>query len=495
MTAAVEDLAASPGTAATAAATVFSGKYLPITISTLTLVALAAFDGMAVGAALPKIGGDLGVALLPWVLTAFLLTSTVAMLVAGPMIDALGIRPTFQITLAAFALGSVMCAVAPNLVWLIAARVIQGIGGGMVMAVAIANVGISYPAELRPRAFAANSTIWGTMALAGPAIVAVLMKYTGWRVIFWLNLPLVAIAALIGWPRLPKATARTKLRIDTFGLAIIAALTTAFLFGVAALKWWSWIALAVGIGLCGVYWWHSGRTAEAVLDRRYFARWPFGWLNLLPFTFFAGALAVDGYVPIFVQGGLLRSSGAAAFAVAFLAIGWTTGSQITSRLLDRFENTQVMLTGFMITLPPLVLCALIYRSDTPLYLVYALSFIQGLGIGSVTNSTLSLLQHTATPEEMGRASSAHQFLRSFGGTLGTALAGTVLLAVVQNRIGSVKPVQQLLSRKDVTISAPVQEAIVAGFRASAVVAVGFTTAGLAIAFYVHKRLQRPAIIP
>jgi MFS family permease len=476
--------------AGTSAGSVFAGKYLSITISTLTLVALAAFDGMAVGAALPNIGGDLGVRLLPWVLTAFLLTSTVAMLVAGPMIDALGIRPTFQITLGAFALGSLLCAVAPNLVWLIAARVIQGVGGGMVMAVAIANVGISYPPELRSRAFAANSTIWGTMALAGPAIVAVLMKYTGWRVIFWLNLPLVAIAATIGWARLPKATERKKFRVDGIGLAIVCVLTTSFLFGVAALQWWSWIALGIGLACCALYWWHSGRVAEPVLDRRYFASWPFGWLNAIPFTFFAGALAVDAYVPIFVQGGLLRSPGTAAFAVAFLAIGWTTGSQFTSRLLDRFQNTQVMITGFLIALPPIVICALIYRTTTPLFVVYALSFFQGLGIGSVTNSTLSLLQRTATVDEMGRASSAHQFLRSFGGTLGIALAGTVMLTIVQRRIGSVKPVQALLSRKDVVISKPAQQAIVAGFRASAVVAACFTGVGLLISIAVHQRLRR-----
>jgi hypothetical protein len=122
-----------------------------------------------------------------------------------------------------------------------------------------------------------------------------------------------------------------------------------------------------------------------------------------------------------------------------------------------------------------------------------LSFFQGLGIGSVTNSTLSLLQRTATSDEMGRASSAHQFLRSFGGTLGIALAGTVLLAVVQRRIGSVKPVQALLSRKEVAISRPAQQAIVAGFRASALVAVVLTTMGLAISILVHRRLHRSPV--
>jgi MFS family permease len=456
------------------------------------MVALAAFDGMAVGAALPKIGGDLGVGLLPWVLTSFLLTSTVAMLLAGPMIDALGVRVTFQITLGLFAIGSLLCAIAPNLVTLIAARVVQGAGGGMVMAVAIANVGLSYPQEMRARVFAANSTVWGTMALAGPAIVALLMQYTGWRMIFWLNLPLVALSAFVGGSRLPHATIRSKLRIDTIGLLIIGALSTAFLFGVAALKWWSWIALALGTALAAVYWWHSGRTTEPVLARRYFSQWPFGWLNAIPFTFFAGALSVDAYVPILVQGGLGSSSSVAAFAVAFLAIGWTTGSQITSRVLDRFANTQVMIAGFVITLPALVLCAILYRTTTPVIVVYVLSFFQGLGIGSVTNSTLSLLQRTASTEEMGRASSAHQFMRNFGGTMGTAIFGTVLLTVVSRRIGSVAPVQKLLGGdEDVTVSLAAQEAIVAGFRYACILAIAFTVIGLFLAVTVHRRMSTP----
>ncbi len=469
---------------------VFSGKYLPLTISTLTMVALAAFDGMAVSAALPKIGIDLGFGLLPWVLTSFLLTSTVAMLVAGPMIDALGIRRTFQFMLAAFSIGSVLCALAPTIHWLIAARVIQGIGGGMVMAVAIANVGISYPSSLRSRAFAANSSIWGVMALAGPAIVAVLMKYTGWRMIFWLNVPLILISAIVGWPRLPASSPRSRLKVDLVGLTLITALTTAVLFGVAALEWWSWIAVAIGVALGGVYWWHSGRSVEPVLERRYFSTWPYGFLNAIPFTFFAGALAVDAYVPIFVQGGLRKSAGTAAFAVAFLAIGWTTGSQITSRVLDRVANTQVIIAGFVITLPALTLCALIYRSNTPVILVYALSFIQGLGIGSVTNSTLSLLQRTAPTEEMGRASSAHQFMRSFGGTIGTAIAGTLLLAIVSNQIGGVEPVQRLLDGKDTEVDGPTQQAIVDGFRAVSALGALFTLVGMILAFVVRHRFHQ-----
>ena len=119
---------------------VFSAAYRSVTVSALLLLALAAFDGMAVAAALPKIGGDLGVSGLPWVLTSFSLSSTVTLLAAGPLIDSLGVRRTYRFTLVEFFAASVLCTFAPNLWLLVIARLLQGIGGGMVMAVTLAFV-------------------------------------------------------------------------------------------------------------------------------------------------------------------------------------------------------------------------------------------------------------------------------------------------------------------------------------------------------------------
>ncbi len=164
---------------------------------------------------------------------------------------------------------------------------------------------------------------------------------------------------------------------------------------------------------------------------------------------------------------------------------------ITSRLLDRLDNITVMLGGFAATVPALVAAALLFNSTTPLPVVFALSFLQGLGIGAVTNATVSLLQRMAAPAEMGRASSAHQFVRNLGGTFGTALAGAVLFAVVDSRLGSVELVRDLLGGEDdVAIAGPARDAIATGFRYAAVVAVVWTLIGLAFALITRNWLRK-----
>ena len=463
-----------------------------MTVSALLLLALAAFDGMAVAAALPKIGGDLGVSGLPWVLTSFSLSSTVTLLAAGPLIDSLGVRRTYRFTLVEFFAASVLCTVAPNLWLLVVARLLQGIGGGMVMAVTLANVGLTYPAELRSRALAVNSMVWGAMALAGPAAAAFLLSVVSWRGIFFLNLPLVLFAGAIGWNRLAEAGERTDEDFDGRGFALLSVVTIVALLSLSSLGWTSLGGLVVVILFGGLYWRHSGRVAAPVVARRHLVHWPFGPMNVIPCMFFAGSLALDAYLPVYVQGALGRSSAQAAFAVAFLAIGWTTGSQIASRMLDRFDNVDVMMVGFFITVPAVFAGVLLYSDHLSLGVVYALSIVQGLGIGSVTNATISLLQRMAASGEMGRVSGAHQFMRHLGGTLGLAAAGTVLLGVVSARIGSVEPVRRLLDGDGGTIELGNQTraAIAGGFRGAAIVALVINTAGGLVAVYARRRYRR-----
>ena len=467
---------------------VFDLPYRAVTLSTLTLLALAAFDGMAVAAALPRIGGDLGVNGLSWVLTAFSLTSTISLLVAGPAIDALGVRAVYRFTIVMFLAGSLLCAVATGMPMLIGARALQGIGGGLVMAVTIANVGIAYPDSLRSRAFAANSTVWGVMAVAGPGAAAFMLNVVSWRGIFFLSVPLVVLAASVGWNRMGTDHVRRSFTVDVRGMVLVSAFTSVLLVGLAQLNWFSAPAMVLGTILALAYWVHSGRIESPVLDQRHFARFPFGLLNLIPFTFFAGPVSIDSWIPVYVQGALGKSTLLSAFAIAFLAVGWTTGSQIVSRILDRVENTTVMVAGFGLTIPGLAI-ATTFSATTPVAFVFVVSFIQGLGIGSMTNATLSLLQRVAAPEEMGRASSAHQFMRNFGSTLGTALSGAVIFFVVNRRIGSVAPVKELLDGKNTPLAASTQTAIAAGFRWAAIVAFCVTLLGLLAALEVKRRFR------
>lgn len=472
---------------------VLSPEFRGITVSSMTLVVLAAFDGMAMAAALPRIGADLGVSKLPWVLTAFSFASIVSMLAAGPLIDSLGVRRMYRITLVVFFVSSLVCAFAPTLLLLIIARGFQGLGGGLVMAVTMANIGVSYPPQIRSRAFAVSSSVWGVMGLVGPGVVAFMLSVVSWRALFVLNLPLVAFAGIIGWHRFPDNGHDKRLSFDVRGLLILAAFTMALLLGLSQFDRRSLISIAVALVMALVYLRHSRVTSDPVLARRHFVAWPFGALNLIPFAFFAGTLALDAYLPIYVQGALGRSSAVAAFAVAFLAFGWTSGSFVASRLQHHMHNTDAMVLGFGFVLPPLVAGVFLYTAHVPLAVVFAMSLVQGIGVGIVTNSTLTLLQRTAEASEMGRASSAHQFMRNLGFTIGAAASGAVLLGVVAAQVGSVEPLRRLLDGQQTDVSQATRAAIADGVRGMALLATVVTSGGFLVALIVRRRFADSTI--
>ena len=175
-------------------------------IALLTTVALSAFQALAVSAALPSIAADLGdVSLLPWVISSYLLASGVATVAAGALVDRLGVAPVFRGSIALFVLGGTLAGFVPSMPLLVAARVVHGLGSGAVIAVSLAAVNIVYPSRLVSRAFAANTTVWGVMGVAGPALAAALLVFASWRWIFLVSIPLGGTALLLGWRTLPAS--------------------------------------------------------------------------------------------------------------------------------------------------------------------------------------------------------------------------------------------------------------------------------------------------
>lgn len=446
---------------------ILSGRYLPVTIANLTVVALAAFDGLAIVAALPSIAEDLGdVALLPWVITAYLGMSAVAVIVAGPVIDAIGVRRTFRITGVWFLVTSALAAVAPTMPLLVAARVAHGLGGGLVISVALAAVGLAYPHRLRPRAFAANSMVWGLMGFGGPAFAAALLAVGGWRFVFFAQLPLTALALAMGWRTLPSTRERPRRIVtDWVGIGWLALLTLASLVAVAEIgvRWW---AVAVGAAVTVVagvaYWSHSGRVATPVLERTHLMRFPLRRIHITSGAVLIAGLATDNYLPLYVQTNRGRSASFAAFSVVFLTVGWTVASLIASRLLDRRSEADVILLGSIVSVPFVGLAGLGVWLDWPLVAIFAAFFGIGLGIGFVSNSGLTLLQSSSEPSEMGRANAAHQFVRTLCITYAVGLGGAILLLVVDRRVGDVELVRDVLEGEDVTVGGATTAAIADG---------------------------------
>lgn len=455
-------------------------------------MAIAAFDGLAITAALGAITEDLGrVSLLPWVITAYLAASAVAVIVAGPVIDAIGVRQTFRITGVWFVVWSAAAAIAPSMPLLIGARAFQGVGGGLIMAVALASVGVTYPSDLRPRALAANSMVWGLMGFGGPAIAGALLAIGDWRAIFLVQLPITALALVVGWNSLPEATPdAVRARFDRGGVALLTIVTLASLVAVSEFGD-RWDIVAVGVVISGVagalYWRHAGRTAEPVLERRHIAGFPAWAVHAVVAITFTAGLALDNYLPIYVQVNRGADESAAAFTLAFLAIGWTTGSVVYSRRFVQYRSAAVMLGGTLLLSASCAAAGLAIAGDLHLAAVFAAYTFVGLGIGTVSTSALNWLQASSPQSEMGRVSSAHQFLRQLAITYGVAIGGAVLLFVVAGRVDDVDVVRDALAGEDVELGEGAGSAIGAGLAAVAIMSAVLAACGSAVAALVLRR--------
>ena len=414
------------------------------------MVALAAFDGLGVVAALPGIAEDLGsVSLLPWVITAYLAASAIAVLVAGPAIDAWGVRTTFRLSGLWFLVATVGAALAPSMPVLIAARALQGIGGGMVIAVALAAVGLAYPHELRPRAFAANSMVWGVMGFGGPAVAGALLAVGSWRWVLLVQVPLTTMALALGWRRLPhRRDPAVELRLDLRGLGIVTVITLASLVAVAqvGVRWWAVGAAAiVTAGASAAYWWHAGRAEHPLLERSHVAGPSLGLIHAATGTVLVAGLAADNYLPLYVQITRGRSESFAAFSLVFVTVGWTVGAVVFSRLVVRWRETRASVLGARLLVPALAGALIGVLTEAPLALVFAAFSAVGVAIGLVSTAGLTLLQSISSPDDMGRITSAHQFIRTLCITYAVAIGGALLLFVVDRRVGDVDAVRQVLA--------------------------------------------------
>ncbi len=470
---------------------VLSPELLPVSVAIFTLVGLSAFNSLGVSAALPDLAADLGnVALLPWVITSYLLMAGVATVVSGAMIDTIGLRFIFRFSVSAFVLGSLFGGLAPSMMWLIVARVVQGIGGGGVIAVGLAGVNLLFPRHLVSRAFAANSTVWGVMGVAGPALAAFLLSVSSWQWIFFVNLPFGLVAMAAGWRVMPgPAVSDSKRSLDLLGLAMVFVFNLLLLFAVDSFSLVSVAYAGAAAAVAVLYLRHARRHGEPVMKRRHLIDPPFGLLAWSISLLVSGGIAAESFFTLYVRGARGGSQLLTGWAVVFFVVGWTIGSNSSSRMLDHMAETSAIATGYAISLTGLAITATLAGVDAALGLVFAGMFIVGSGIGMVTNAGLTLLQSVTAADESGRATAAHQFYRNLGFTIGAASGGAVILYVVGRQLGDVDAVRGLLAGTTDTEIVGGEAAIADGFTAAVLIGLTIALAGLAPFVWLRRSLS------
>lgn len=433
-------------------ASLFSPGLARLSIALVLTTGLVAFESLSVVAALAQIGREFdSLTGLPWVVTSFLLASGLAVAVTGKLVDQLGSRSMFRSAAALFVVSSALCGLSQSMAVLILARALQGAASGAFLAVSGAAVGVGYPARLRSRVYAMNATVWGVLAFGGPALGGLLLATLGWRSIFLVNVPLAAFATWLGWssfppvpgpmvaqtpvsPAPPSPVPRPWLQplrraFDLRGFLLLGGAFLAAVLGLSApLTWEDGALLGASVFLTWVYVRHSQRT-ESLMPWRFFGEPPYRHLAAAAGGAMAAGVAVENYLPLYLETARGVPVEWAAWSVLFLTLGWTSSANIVSRLYERISERAVILAGAAAMPPLLVVSFFLVRGDASLVPLLAAFFGLGFGIGSVTNASLTLVQLAAESNVVGRATSAHQFVRNVSVTLGTAAGGAALVTL------------------------------------------------------------------
>ncbi|MCO8164365.1 MFS transporter [Pseudomonas sp. 21LCFQ010] len=395
---------------------------------------LSALDQTVIGNALPSIVAQLqGFELYAWVATGYLLASIVTIPVFGRLGDYFGRKPFVLAATVLFTLASLVCALAPSMPWLVAGRVMQGIGGGMLVGTAFACVPELFPdTAQRLRWQMLLSTMFSVINSIGPGLGGYLTGQFGWRSVFWLNLPLGALALFFAWRYLPwyRPQRSAPVRLDWLGaLLVVLSLGGLQLFvehlsnGSAATSLvLAAITLAAWLGLV----WQQRRCPNPLLPGALFADRSVRLLFVLAVLAGGVMFTLLFYLPLLLQGGYGYSPAEAGLLITPLALSITLGAIVNSRLMTRLANPNWLpLGGFTALLCACAALAAVGR-EAGFNTLLGLILLAGLGLGFVFLNLTVFTQTLAERQYLGIATALQQSLRLVGGLLGTALMASLV---------------------------------------------------------------------
>jgi EmrB/QacA subfamily drug resistance transporter len=400
----------------------------------ITGMFMSALDQSIVSTALPKITSELGgLDKLSWVVTAYLLTATSSTPLWGKISDLYGRRPMFQLAIVIFLVGSTLAGFSHNIEQLIAFRAIQGLGGGGLMALALATIGDIVPPRERPRYQGYIAAVFGTSSVAGPVLGGFFADGPGWQWIFFINLPIGAVALVVTSVALKMPHVRREHSIDYLGAAVIVASVTTLLLYLAWAGpdhgWTSELGLTLliaGLVLAALFVVIEFRVREPIIPMQLFRDATFRVANSFGFLIGAAMFGALIFIPVYLQVVKGLTPTESGLGMLPMIMGLFTTSIGGGRVMSRTGNYKwfPVYGASVVTVAILMLSEM--HADSPYWYTGLSMFVMGLGLGLTMQVLTVAVQNTVDRRDMGVATSSVQFFRQMGGSFGTALFGAIL---------------------------------------------------------------------
>jgi EmrB/QacA subfamily drug resistance transporter len=405
-----------------------------VLVSCCLSLLIVSMDATIVNVAIPSIRADLGAspAQLQWVVDIYTLVLASLLMLSGAMGDRFGRRRVFQIGLTVFAIGSLLCSLAPGIDTLIAARLLQGIGGSMLNPVALSIISQVFTGRVeRARALGFWGAVVGISMALGPTVGGLLIEYVSWRAVFWINLPICAAAIILTAIFVPETKSATMRNVDPIGQG----LAVLFLFGVVytliegpALGWTHPRVLTtagVAVVAFAAFLRFESRRHDPFIDLRFFRSVPFASATVIAISAFATWGAFLFMMSLYLQAERGYSAMHTGLIYLPIAIGALVFSPLSGRLVGRYGARPSLLTaGVLLTTASFLLTFL--TATTPVWALLVVFTVFGMGF-SMVNAPITNAAVSGMPlDRAGAASAVTSTSRQIGVSIGVALCGSVI---------------------------------------------------------------------